>query len=545
MGRHTTGTRKRGVGARVVLALILVIVAASALVAILAPDSVRQAVAAPCSDATTLHVVTTSSFKPVLDDLRPTLTRGKYCLRLDVKVVNGRSALPSLAVSSADVWIPDDTAWAMRAGEDLLAPSGESGAHAVLATSPIYQVADRETAQRITAAGGTWASLAAMLAGGAGMRLVVPDPDESGDGMVALAALGDAVWLRKGMDSATVASVAIRQVGRDAPEDTVALPGGASEVGLVPEYALIPKLKTTAAQLDALTGSDRTAMLRFTWYPLSAAVAKPDRKAALGRLLDLLKSSRGKKAMGAAGLRAPDGGAPPGVAPGRLPKLTAPPFAVIKPHHVDHVFAAWYPAERKANLLVVVDVSGSMGAAAPGTKTPLIKLVAGGVASVASLLPPDSRLGLWEFGSKLDPPRDYRPLVPSAQLNGPHRAALMTAVGKLAALKTGTGLYDTMLAAYGSAVASYQPGMPNQVLVFTDGVNEFDPGGITLAQLGAQLRGLYDERRPVTLTVAAFGAKSDGGLGKVLKVTNGSVVRVDSAAKVGAVFVHAAVGGLR
>jgi len=35
---------------------------------------------------------------------------------------------------------------------------------------------------------------------------------------------------------------------------------------------------------------------------------------------------------------------------------------VLAAHHVDHVFAAWYPADRRTSLLIVVDVSGSMDA---------------------------------------------------------------------------------------------------------------------------------------------------------------------------------------
>ena len=68
------------------------------------------------------------------------------------------------------------------------------------------------------------------------------------------------------------------------------------------------------------------------------------------------------------------------------------------------------------------------------------------------------------------------------------RKALPGAVNKLDAIQTGTGLYDTILAAYKSVTASYRPGVPNQVLVFTDGRNEDDPGSITATQLAGQLQ---------------------------------------------------------
>ena len=46
--------------------------------------------------------------------------------------------------------------------------------------------------------------------------------------------------------------------------------------------------------------------------------------------------------------------------------MTEPAFPVLAPHHLDHVFATWYPADRRANILTVVDVSGSIGAARQG-----------------------------------------------------------------------------------------------------------------------------------------------------------------------------------
>jgi len=546
MGQHSTphSAPNRIVGP-VVAALVVVILLAWALVAVLKPDSVRPAAAAPCASSMTLRITTSSSFAPVLADLAPKLARGPDCLRLEVGVVDGRAASGRLETMPPDVWIPDDGAWAMDAGDDVLVPRGQAGAGTVLATSPIYMVSDQTTAKRVTAAGGSWAALSGLLAAGSGMRLAVRDPAGSGDGMVAVGSLGEAIWLKSGMDSATVASVATRRVGRTVTGAGPALPNGPGEVGLVPEYALIPALDSSPAPLVALTGSDRTAMLRFTWLPLTAAVADPIRRAALDRLHGAIMSRSADQSLDAAGLRRPNGAVPPGVPAGQFPRLAAKPFDGMAPHHVDHVFAAWYPRERRANLLLVVDVSGSMADPAPGTTTPLIRLVASGCASVGALQPAESQLGLWEFGSRLSPPHDHRILLRSAPLTPAHRRALSTAVGKLAAQRTGTGLYDTILAAYRSAVASYRAGMPNQVLVFTDALNENDPGGLTLGQLTTGLRALADPRRPVSLAVAAFGSKPDGGLKAALKPVHGSLVRVTSGQQVAAVFVHAAVGGLR
>ncbi len=62
---------------------------------------------------------------------------------------------------------------------------------------------------------------------------------------------------------------------------------------------------------------------------------------------------------------------------------------------------------------------------------------------------------------------------------------MSAAVGRLRARTAGTGLHDTILAAYLAARDQYRAGVPNHVVVFTDGRNESDPGSLTLEQLTA------------------------------------------------------------
>ena len=82
------------------------------------------------------------------------------------------------------------------------------------------------------------------------------------------------------------------------------------------------------------------------------------------------------------------------------------------------------------------------------------------------------------------------------------------AVGALAARETGTGLYDTILAAYLAARDAYVPQMPNHVFVFTDGLNE-DDESITVADLTASLAAAKDPQRPVRLICIGIGPGAD------------------------------------
>jgi hypothetical protein len=269
-------------------------------------------------------------------------------------------------------------------------------------------------------------------------------------------------------------------------------------VGLVPEHALL-SAGPAARELTVLAGTDHTALLRYTWLPVAAAATSPSRAAALDRLRQELTGPSAAAYLRTANLRAPDAARAPGG--DALPAPKAKPFETLGPHHVDHVFATWYADDRRTNLLMAVDVSGSMASR--------IDLVRQGCRSLGTLLPDESRMGLWEFGSELDGDRDHRSLLGMAALNAGHRRALDSAVTRLTARPTGTGLYDTILAAYTSARNSYRPGVPNQVLIFTDGRNEDDTESLSATELRARLKATADPKRPILLSVVTFGSAAD------------------------------------
>jgi hypothetical protein len=225
--------------------------------------------------------------------------------------------------------------------------------------------------------------------------------------------------------------------------------------------------------------------------------------------------------------------------------VTASLYEVLQPHHVDHVFATWYAADRRADVLVAVDVSGSMNARAPGSKRRLIDLVKDGFTDLGRLLPDDSELSLWEFGVKLEPPDDYRVLLPSEVLNQAHRREVGTAIRALRARSKGTGLHDTVLAAFLAARDRYRAGVPNHVVVFTDGHNEQDPGSLSLDQLTKRLVESQDPARPVQLTMVAFGDEPEAALlEKALQPMGGYVSRPATADQVAEAFIHVAAGGV-
>lgn len=509
-------------------------------------------VVAPSADGTcprTVRVVTSASFAPVLAALAPRLETAANCAHIESDVGDGRIGPQRVKELDADVWIPDDVAWAGIARDIEIAEDDVVGSGTVLAESPVYMVTDTTTAAHIRDSGGSWLALANLLATRKDVRLAVRDPNTSGDGMVAVGAVAESVWLAKNMDASALALARIYTVTRTIASGQPALPAKSGEVGLVPEYALLPSLYRPVAGRTILAGSDFAVLMRYAWFPTVAAVRDPSRAAGLYRLFDELTNSNASDALAAAGLRVPNSDTPPGVdgTPGpeaSLPALAGKQLGVLGPHHVDHVLATWYPADRRANLLIVVDVSGSMGSPVPGTRTPLIRVVAQGCRSLEDLLPNDSQLGIWEFGANLSPPRDYRVLLPARPLAAVQRAAAARTCNGLAAKQTGTGLYDTILAAYVAARNTHRAGVPSHVLIFTDGIND-DQKSVTLANLSVALARSQDPNRPVQLSVIMFGqAAAEETLSKALEPIHGYVEALSTVEEVTAVFIHTAAGGL-
>jgi hypothetical protein len=531
--------------ARGLVAPLALVGLAGLVAALTLPAATADPASVPCSTA--LRVVTAASYAPVLAGVGPALGSGPDCARLDVVVADGRGAAARVAEVAADVWIPDDAGWAGNPGPARLAAAPTAGAETVLAVSPFYLVTDRDTARRITDAGGGWSALARLVTQrpSAQARLAVRDPGGSGDGMLGAGALGEAVWIESGMDASAEALAAALPLTRTVTGDGPALPDVPGEVGLVPERALLTaRDRLAGADTVVLAPEDRTAALRYTWLPTASGAEDPVRAAALGRLARALGGPEADAPLAAAGLRRPAGGPPPGADDG-LPEVTAPMFDVLGPHHVDHVLASWYAADRRSDVLVAVDVSGSMAARQPGTDQTLIDVVQDGVGELARLLPDDAQISLWRFSTRLEGSRDHQSLLGATPLDAPGRAAVSGAVARLAPTGTGTGLHDTILAAYETARDAARTGVPSHVVVFTDGHNEADQPTIDREELARRLAAGKDPARPVELTVVAFGGRREAEeLATALKPVGGYVDPLDRPEQVDDAFIHAAAGGL-
>ncbi len=489
----------------------------------------------------TVTVVTASSFAPALRAVANPLATGSNCVAVTVRTADGTAAADTVASSHADAWIPDDSSWPKLPSAAKLATG--AGAGTVVATSPMYFVTERSSPPLPTSAR-SWTGLTALLAQQGTWSLAVRDPAASGDGMVAAGGLADAMLAARGPLVSALDLLRAWQEGTTVTAVRSALPQKPDQVGVVPEYALIQSGQ--AKNYTVIAPTDGTSELRYTWFPTAAAEADSAKAAALTRLYQALRAPSAASALSAAGLRAASwpAAAPSGAAAAGLPAVTAAPTAAISEHFMYHVLATWHPDLRRSNMLIVIDVSGSMGDPAPGTTTPKIALVRQGVAQVDALLPDSAQLGLWVFGSQLAPPNDWQPLVAPAPLAAPQRTAISSAGAQLQARQTGTGLYDTILGAYRYQQAHFQSGMPNEVVLFTDGVNQDDPVSIDLGGLHAGLAAADPSKR-VQLSIFGIGnAVPASALDSAVAPVGGQVDLLTSPDEVIGAFVHAVSGAL-
>ncbi len=180
----------------------------------------------------------------------------------------------------------------------------------------------------------------------------------------------------------------------------------------------------------------------------------------------------------------------------------------------------WQSATTDFSILSVFDVSGSMKDKVGDTTRVAITQEAAGIALAA--LPKTTKLGLWVFSiDQGGPGKDWRELAPIGRLDDDsHRALVATAASTLAKnVGGGTGLYDTIWAAYQKAKQQYDPNRVNAVVILTDGRND-DPQGISLEQLKANLRAASDPNKPIAVTTIGIGPDVDPkALSQISKMT--------------------------
>ncbi|PPK61734.1 substrate-binding and VWA domain-containing protein [Actinokineospora auranticolor] len=257
--------------------------------------------------------------------------------------------------------------------------------------------------------------------------------------------------------------------------------------------------------LAAIYPSDGTLVSDHPFTVL--AWADDTRKQVAADFLAYLRGADQQKRFANEGFRSFDGKADGevnrdnGVLPDvRLNALTPPAPPVL-----DKLLTSWGQLRKQANVLLVVDVSGSMSSDVPGTGKTRLDLAKQAAINSLSQFADTDKVGLWMFSTRLDGEKDYLQLVPT----GPMSTNREQLRGRLEGLvpTSGTGLYDTALAAHEYLKANLDPKAINAVVVLTDGKNE-DSNGIVLDDLLGRLR-TEGGNDAVRLFTIAYGGDAD------------------------------------
>ena len=280
------------------------------------------------------------------------------------------------------------------------------------------------------------------------------------------------------------------------------------------------KHKKPRTPLVAIYPKEGTLYSDNPFVTLKADWVTDDKRAVAADFLSYVQSSKAQKRFTDAAFRDFEGkpGALINPSEGLLP---AEPKAVIgppTPSVLAGVRDSWEKLRKRARVLLVLDVSGSMGDPVGSTGETKLELAKKAAAKAVAQLAPDDLLSLWIFSTQQDKDKPYRELVPF----GTARANLATVQAKIRDLQPdgGTGLYATVRAASKalSDPAAFDPERINAIVVLTDGRNEF-PADNNIASLVDALD-VEDSDRAVRVFPIAYGEDAD--LGELTKIADAS-----------------------
>ncbi|HEX3393771.1 MAG TPA: extracellular solute-binding protein [Acidimicrobiales bacterium] len=186
------------------------------------------------------------------------------------------------------------------------------------------------------------------------------------------------------------------------------------------------------------------------------------------------------------------------------------------------VLELWGQQRKSARVLMVLDVSGSMGEPADNQGNTKLDLAKQAAIDSLGQFKPDDQVGLRIFSTEISatPPTDFVDLVPIGPA-GTQRELLATKIRSLTPTQ-GTPLYSVTRASYTVMRDSFDTARINAVVLLTDGKNE-DPADNNLDTLLNDLRAGNEGQssRPVRIFPIAYGKDADlGTLRRIAEATN-------------------------
>jgi Ca-activated chloride channel family protein len=452
------------------------------------------------------------------------------CLKVQVRAqssydtASGSAILPS--GRAPQLWIADSSIWLPQVHDWQLKVAGSFGSTPIVLGSNIA-----------TAAVNGWSttppSWSTALDGS--HPLAAPQLTTTANNLLTMQAL----WQTSGMGAAAEhkLAAALLAVSRTQDIDSGsqitlrAISRGGAGQPLVPsteQSVLAVNQDSVTPNLVALYPTEGSPILDFPIVRIAPNLRASAQQAGTDVVVAALSGTSGRRAAHRAGLRDPNGTDPPTGAPPTIRRLTDV-STNAQAKFLKRLVAITSPTR----VLVCFDVSASMATMVPGTTLSRLQVAMQSANTTGSLLADNSAIGIWLFARNLDGSRPYREISPIEPMGNPegrttHRIAMshqLLTIQERPPTGSGTGLYETALAAVRTARAKYDPKAMNVVVLFTDGKNDY-AGGRSLAQTVQELRAdaAANSNRPVRLVGIAIGPDADLAALKALTAPTGGLV---------------------
>ncbi len=208
--------------------------------------------------------------------------------------------------------------------------------------------------------------------------------------------------------------------------------------------------------------------------------------------------------------------------------IATQPTQILQPPSPEitaEVLSSWVELRKTANVLSLVDVSGSMADRLKGSATTKLDAAKAAATASLSLFTDKDEVGLWSFSGGVEGKQDYAEQVPIGPMDGAVgdsvRRDAMAAALKALVPSGDTGLYNTVAAAYQTVLDRYRDDRINAIVVLTDGKNDAK-GGLTLPKLLTLIKGITGGR-PIRIITIAYGPDADqDALAQMARATKGA-----------------------
>ncbi|GAA0739357.1 VWA domain-containing protein [Dactylosporangium roseum] len=477
-----------------------------------------------------------------------------------------------------DVWVPDSTAWVRRASTAAIAERMMPDLQPSLARSPSVLAMPKPMAEALGWPGGelSWQdvinNVAADPQGWAkhnkpewgAFKFGMSDPLQSTGGLLALMAILDgnddgevtpdeqATLAKLKQERAVYTSTTSQLLDGLGQADRQSADAAMRYVSAFPALerdVLTYNRADPKVPLVAVYPSNGSADADNPYLILDAPWAQKDRQDAAKSFLAFARGPQGRKVFLDAGFRDPNrvGGEPLSGDAAFSTKLKTVPRAVLLPDSVKQSMDSWTALTRPTNVLLVLDVSGSMAEQVPGTGKTRMQLAKEAARSAVQLFDGEVAAGLWVFSTRQNGVQDYRQLIPigrvADQVAGkPRREQMTAAIDKLTPVGD-TGLYDTAAAAQQAVVEAYKPGATNLVVLMTDGKNDDTTGGLSLDALRTKLEANASSGKKVPIVTVGYGNDADfSALQEISRVSGGALYTSKAAFDINEVLMTAIFG---